>query len=167
MTPTEVFFLFLRKGLDPNERLAFTREIRNKIRIRDRNLCCSRYWQEPALSYNVLEKEFAERLIRNSEYNLRNTLGGNGYSSACSCLTSFMKYLLYYVPSIIGDAKRKNKYLERETLEIPKEIGYKRFWQRRFIKKWHDFLNENIENSRSIFSYCDIPDYKLIKDVKV
>lgn len=168
MTPTEVFLLFLRKGLEPNERLAFTREIRNGIRNKDSNLCHNTYWNEPQLFSDELEKKFAERLIYNTSGNLRNPFGGWGCSSTCTCLTSFMKYLLYYVPTIIGTSKCKNKYLEREGIAIPKEVGYKRFWQRRLIKKWHDFLKENIRNGEAIFIYrSDIPDYKLKEGVKV
>ena len=170
MTPTEVFYLFLRKGaLTPNERLAFIREIRTKIRCGDARLCCATYWKEQIPTNDVLERTFAERLIWNSVANvLQNTLGKYGYSSCCICLTSFMKYLLYYVPTIIGDAKHKNKYLERENIETTNKIGYKRFWQRRLIKKWHDFLKEYIKNGNYIFFYrSDIPSYKLREGVTV
>lgn len=50
------------------------------------------------------------------------------------------------MPSIIGTAKKKNRYLERENAEIPSKIGYKRYWTLRLIKKWHEFIKENISN---------------------
>lgn len=55
-----------------------------------------------------------------------------------------MRYLLFYMPSIIGTSNHKNRFLERENAEISDKIGYKRYWENRLIKKWHNFLKENI-----------------------
>ena len=33
---------------------------------------------------------------------------------------------------------------ERENAEISDKVGYKRYWENRLIKKWHNFLKENI-----------------------
>ena len=145
MTATEVFFLFLRKGnLTPNERLALVREIRNKIYYNHRPLCMTHYGEEE-LKRLDLENTFVERLIKNTWY-IPNHLGRGGLSSTCSTLSSFMKYLLYYVPSIIGSSREKNEYLKRENAVFENGIGYKRYWKDRFIKKWHDFINEYIED---------------------
>lgn len=143
MTITEVFFLFLRNGnLTPNERLALTREIRNKIYSGYAPLCRNGFVLDYSNRY-INEATFAERLIRNS-WSMHNTLGRFGLASTCSSLSSFMRYLLYYLPSIIGTAKKKNKYLERENIVIEIKIGYKKYWETRLIKKWHDFLKEYI-----------------------
>lgn len=150
MTITEVFFLFLRNGnLTPNERLALTREIRNKIYSNYPPLCRNDFNLGDSNRY-INEATFAERLISNSWY-MYNTLGRFGSASCCSSLSSFMRYLLYYLPSIIGTAKKKNKYLERENIEIEIKIGYKKYWETRLIKKWHDFLKEYIARYDRLF----------------
>jgi len=145
MTPTEIFKLFLRDGLTPNERLAFMTEIRVKIRNKE-NLYIwrKRYYDEEKEPFEI-ENSFAERIMYNTMY-ISNYLGRYGESSTCTSLSSFMRYLLFYMPSIIGTSKNKNRFLERENVEIPDKIGYKRYWETRLIKKWHDFIKENITN---------------------
>lgn len=146
MTATEIFKLFLRKGVTPNERLALMTEIRKNARNKDNvYLWRQRYWNEPPKEVHEVEDSFAERIMFNSSY-VANHLGKYGESSCCTCLSSFMRYLLYYMPSIIGTSKEKNRFLGREDTEIPDKIGYKRYWESRLIKKWHDFVRENISN---------------------
>ena len=164
MTATEVFFFFLRKSLTPNERLAFTREIRNGIYTNDAKLCRRGFFDERTLYLSDLENKFAERLINNNNsWHLRNTLGKYGETTICTSLSSFMRYLLYYVPTIIGTSKKKNKYLERENIsnEAIKKYGYKKYWQFHFIKKWHSFLKEYVINYDRRFSYTVPNNFKL------
>ena len=165
MTPTEVFILFLKHGLEPNERLAFMTEIRTKIRSNMKVLTRKVYWDEIPLDSHGLEKVFVERIMRNSRF-IDNTLGSYGYSSTCTSLSSFMKYLLYYIPSIIGDSNHKNRFIGRIEVEIPRKVGYKRYWQLRLIKKWHNFLKEYIKNYDR---YVDFPSsytkYNLAKEL--
>lgn len=144
MTPTEVFKLFLRNGVTPNERLALMTEIRAKIR--DKNnlyIWRKRYYNEADKEVFEIEKIFAEQIMKNSYY-ISNHLGRYRDSSCCSSLSSFMRYLLFYMPSIIGTSNHKNRFLERENAEISDKVGYKRYWENRLIKKWHNFLKENI-----------------------
>lgn len=165
MTATEIFKLFLKHGLEPNERLAFMTEIRWNIHSKTGTLCTKRYYNEPTLPPQKLEKVFVERLIRNTWGTLSNRLGRNGDWAYCMSLSSFMKYLLYYVPRIIGNAKKKNKYLARIDAEMPKERGYKRYWQLRLIKKWHVFLQENVRNyDKYIYLKGDM-NYKLLREL--
>jgi hypothetical protein len=146
MTPTEVFKLFLKNGdLDPNERLAFIRTIRNGVRLNHGALCKYKYITTNPMTPSDYERNFAERIMVISWYT-NNNLGKDGSSSSCTSLSSFMRYFLYYVPNVIGNSKHKNKYIERMDVEIPKITSYKKYWQRRLIKKWHDFLKENILN---------------------
>ena len=159
MRPTEVFKLFLKYGLTPNERLAFTTEIRAKIHHNDQCIWWKYSWGKAPTVYEM-ENIFAERIMKNS-YHTTNNLGRYGYSSACCCLSSFMRYLLYYIPSIIGCSKKKNRFLERETVEIPEKIGYKRFWESRLINKWHKFLEEYIANYK--YTSCDAHYYTLYR----
>lgn len=166
MTATEIFKLFLRYGLEPNERLAFMTEIRWNIHSKTGTLCCKRYYGDPILPSHELENVFAERLIRNTWGSLWNAFGRHGGSTSCTSLSSFMKYLLYYVPSIIGNSKNKNKFIARIDVEIPKEKGYKRYWQLRLIKKWHKFLQENVRNyDRYIDVTSSMKNYKLLKEL--
>lgn len=144
MTPTEIFKLFLKHGVTPNERLALMTEIRKNIRNKDNfYLWRQRYWNEPQKEIHEIEGSFAERIMYNTSY-ISNHLGRYGESSTCTSLSSFMRYLLYYMPSIIGTAKKKNRFLGREDSEIPEKVGYRRYWETRLIKKWHNFLKENI-----------------------
>ena len=166
MTPTEIFKLFLKEGLEPNERLALTREIRGKIYRGYAPLCHKLFWYEKQLFNDDYEKTFVERLIRHSWYGA-NTLGRGGRSSSCSSLSSFMRYLLYYVPSIIGTYRNKNRFLEMVNVKIPKSQGYKRYWELRLIKKWHDFLKENVKHyDRPVYSLGDM-NYSLINDTRL
>lgn len=163
MTATEIFKLFLKHGLEPNERLAFMTEIRWNIHSKTGTLCSIRYYNDLTLSPQEIENVFVEKLIRNTWGVLINRLGRYGHWTYCMSLSSFMKYLLYYVPSIIGNAKNKNKYLARIDVEIPKERGYKRYWQSRLIKKWHAFLQENVRNyDKNIYLIGDM-NYKLLR----
>ena len=130
MKATEIFLLFLKKGLEPNERLALTNEIR--VAIRTNKIFKPIYWNDKYIMPSELEKIFVEKLIRNTRYT-SNTLGNYGDSSSCTCLTSFMKYLLYYVPSIVGNSRNKNRFLARVDAEIPSGKGYKRYWELRLI----------------------------------
>ena len=165
MTATEIFKLFLKHELEPNERLAFMTEIRWNIHSKTGTLCSKRHYNDPTLSPQELENVFVERLIRNTWGTLSNRLGRYGHWTYCMSLSSFMKYLLYYVPSIIGNAKNKNKYLARIDVEIPKERGYKRYWQSRLIKKWHAFLQENVRNyDKNIYLIGDM-NYKLLREL--
>lgn len=146
MTATEIFKLFLRKGVTPNERLALMTEIRKNVRNKDNvYLWRQRYWNEPLKEIHEIETSFAERVMYNSHY-VDNHLGRYGESSGCTSLSSLMRYLLYYMQSIIGTARKKNRFLGREEVEIPEKMGYKRYWESRFIKKWHEFLKENVRN---------------------
>ncbi len=160
MTPTEVFKLFLKHGLTPNERLAFVTEIRVRIRCNDLYLWRKYWWEKEPLTVQRMENIFAERIMKNSYY-ITNNLGRYGDSSACCCLSSFMRYLLFYMPSIIGCSKKKNRFLDRETVEIPEKIGYKRFWESRLINKWHKFLEEYIDNYK--YTSCDVHHYTLYR----
>ena len=165
MTPTEVFKLFLKRGLEPNERLAFTRVIREKIYCRDKTFYRSVWYNEQVPPRGEMERIFVERFLKLTWYT-RNTLGRDGCSSCCTSLSSLMKYILHYNPEIIGTSNHKNKYLERGNVEIPKGKGYKRFWELRLIKKWHEFLNEYIANGDYRFWYVShIPDYVLKRRV--
>lgn len=167
MTPTEIFKLFLRHGVDPCERLALTREIRTKIHCNDTVLCARHWYNEQIMEWYDLENVFADRLIITTRL-FSNTLGPYGSWTSCYNLSSFMKYLLYYVPSIIGDARHKNKYLERANVEIPKNKGYKKYWQLRLIKKWHEFLTKYVKNyDRYIYSYDTMKYYKLKDDIRL
>ena len=159
MTATEIFKLFLKHGLEPNERLAFMTEIRWDIHSKTGILCSNGH----TLSPQELENVFAERLIINTWGILSNRLGRYGQWAYCMSLSSFMKYLLYYVPSIVGNAKKKNKYLARIDAEIPKEKGYKRYWQSRLIKKWHAFLQENVRNYDKCIDRMSVMNYKLLR----
>lgn len=159
MTPTEVFKLFLRKGLEPNERLAFVRVIREKLYRKDDTFFRSVWYNEQVPPREEMERIFVERFMKLTWYT-RNTLGRDGCSSCCTTLSSLMKYILYYNPQIIGTSKHKNKYLERGNIEIPNGKGYKRFWELRLIKKWHNFLNEYIANGDYRFwNINHIPNY--------
>ena len=103
--------------------------------------------------------------MRNSRY-INNTLGHYGEASSCTSLSSFMKYLLYYIPSIIGTSRSKNRFIGRIEVEIPDKVGYKRYWQLRLIKKWHNFLKENVKRYDR---YVDVPSsftkYDLVKEL--
>lgn len=160
MKPTEVFKLFLKHGLTPNERLAFTTEIRVRIRCNDQYIWRKTWYEENIPTVYEMEDVFVERIMKNSYY-ITNTLGRYGYSSACCCLSSFMKYILFYIPSIIGTSNKKNRFLERETVEIPEKIGYKRFWESRLINKWHEFLEEYIANYK--YTSYDVHLYTLYR----
>lgn len=164
MTPTEIFMLFLKHGLEPNERLAFMTEIRAKIRTDNKIITRQAFYDTP-LTFSEWEKVFVERIMRNSRY-IYNSLGHYGYSSNCTSLSSFMKYLLYYIPSIIGNSRKKNRFIGRIEVEIPDKVGYKRYWEARLIKKWHKFLKEYVKNYDK---YVDVPSsytkYKLAKEL--
>ena len=164
MTPTEIFMLFLKHGLEPNERLAFMTEIRAKIRTNNKIITRQAFYEAP-LTFSEWEKVFVEKIMRNSRY-INNSLGHYGYSSNCTSLSSFMKYLLYYIPSIIGNSRKKNRFIGRIEAEIPDKVGYKRYWEARLIKKWHKFLNEYVRNYDK---YVDYPSsntkYKLAKEL--
>ena len=101
MTPTEIFKLFLKHGVTPNERLALMTEIRTNIRNKN-NLYIWRkkFYSEKEKEIFEIENSFAERIMYNSMY-LSNHLGRYGESSTCTSLSSFMRYLLFYMPSII------------------------------------------------------------------
>lgn len=147
MTPTEIFRLFLKNGVTPNERLAFTTVIRNDL-YRNRNKR-KLLWRKDCWDYDrkddiqILVHSFAERIMLNS-CQVRNNFGSYGTSSSCTSLSSFMKYLLFYIPKIVGTARQKNRFLSKEVVEIPENIGYKRYWESKLIKKWHNFLKENV-----------------------
>lgn len=145
MTPTEVFKLFLKNGVTPNERLALMTEIRINVRNKENSYLWRKRFFDEKKEVHEIENTFAERVMFNSSY-LSNHLGKYGESSCCTSLSSFMKYLLYYMPSIIGTSEKKNRYLERENAEIPSKIGYKRYWTLRLVKKWHEFIKGNISN---------------------
>ena len=145
MTATEIFKLFLKKGVTPNERLALMTEIRKNVRNKENLYIWRKRSYNEEKEVHEVEDSFAERIMCNSSY-IANHLGKCGESSCCTSLSSFMRYLLYYMPSIIGTSKEKNRFLGREEVEIPDKIGYKRYWETRLIKKWHDFIRKNISN---------------------
>ena len=159
MTATEVFKMFIREGVTAPERLALTREIKRCFRD-ENSFFYKRCWGYEIPSREVVEKTFVERIIEVSSY-YNNPFGGCGCASRCSTLTSFMKYFLYYLPRIVGNAKNKNKYLKMSNIEVIESQGYKRFWQLRLIKKWHEFLKANIANAEYVFGYGTTPNYRL------
>lgn len=166
MTPTEIFKLFLKHGLDPYERRAIALELKKRIYLNDDVLCKQIYYGE-MIDRRDIEREFAERLMVISRI-ARNTCGTYGEWSYCYSLSSFMRYLLYYVPSIIGNAKNKNKYLEMANVEIPKNMGYKHYWERKFINKWHTFLKEHVRGyDRYVASMSSMEKYELKDDIRL
>jgi hypothetical protein len=166
MTASEVFYKFYRETLEPNERVAFMLIIKKESKEINKLLLL--YSDEPQylqLGYinKTLEKEFVERFIRGT-WSRHNTLGRYGYGSSCCRLSSFMKYFIHYFPSVIGTARVKNKYMARIPITDDRGIGYKEYHRRRLIKKWHDFLKENVVNyNQHIAYYVDTKNYKLKK----
>lgn len=164
MTPTEIFKLFLKNGVTPNERLAFTTVIRNDLYIsrnrrRRRLLWRKDYWDyDVEVDIQILVHSFAERIMLNS-HQVHNNFGSYGTSSSCTYLSSFMKYLLFYMPKIVGTARQKNRFLSKEVVEIPENIGYKRYWESRLIKKWHNFLKENVVGYDTYFVARNVNSY--------
>lgn len=165
MTPTEVFKLFLKNGVTPNERLALMTEIRINVRNKQNEYLWRKRFFDEKKEVHEIENTFAERIMYNT-VNTVNHLGKYGESSYCTSLSSFMRYLLYYMPSIIGTTKKKNRYLERENAEIPSKIGYKRYWTLRLIKKWHEFIKGNISNYNRYLSPWDALSYNKWKLTK-
>lgn len=94
MTPTEVFKLFLKNGVTPNERLALMTEIRINVRNNQNKYLWRKCYFDEKKEVHEIENTFAERIMHNTIYTA-NHLAKYGESSYCTSLSSFMRYLLY------------------------------------------------------------------------
>ena len=163
MTPTEVFKLFLKEGLMPNERQAFLKELKYRVYNRDIVFYKPIRWNDNPISILEMNKKYVERFIQETWC----FYAPFGEYHTCSSLSSFMRYLLKAFPNITGNSRNRNTYLERENIKDFGKLGYKTYWDKRFIKKWHDFLKKYIENGDVIFfSMFKIPIYRLKTNIE-
>ena len=159
MTATEIFKLFLKEGLEPNERLAFITQIRVQIRLNNCVLCKKIGFLDKMSTPQDFEKDFIERLVMHTKC--------GWYRRSCCSLTSVMRYLLYYVPTITGNSRKPNKFLAKYDIEIPKGVGYKRYWESRLIKKWQDFIKKRVKSYDKFIYSTGSMKYYLKDDTRV
>jgi len=159
-TMTEIFLQFL-DTLHPKEKKAFLEAIKHYFSLYN-NYCLTSTNEKPKRCFFYDSKTMVEQLIYRGLYD-------NSYH-VCSSLCSFMRYLLVNkFPEIVGYDSNfcyyrhrrfdggygkygRNELIDSMHYDSGKE-SYRSFHVKLYIKKWQDFLKENVVDYNKIFDF--------------
>lgn len=137
MNITEIFLLFLKKELVPNERKAFIDTLKKDFY---RDMLPSRMiWTDTRIRKNCIGFRLNQGLC-------------TSFYSCCSSLASLMRGILYSYFDILGGANMKNPLIESMHYNYGK-LGYRNYHIKYYCDKWRNFLRNNVENWEHLFYF--------------
>ena len=136
MNITEIFLLFLKKELSPNERKAFVNTLKKDFYV---NMLRSYIWKDNRVRKNYIAFKVFQGLR-------------TGFYSYCSSLSSLMHAILYSYFDILGNANMKNPLIESMHYDCGK-LGYRKYHIKYYCDKWHNFLRNNVKDYHYSFYF--------------